>query len=339
MRPLKILLRLKRPRLRVKAFVNIRDRDKPHPRQLHLGYFDVTQDLNTVKDRIFSTLVEKWPRKRKPQKIDWNDAELKLSKLRVLFNERGAQPCEREPPDASAALVTLVTTLAEAVETAIPTHSQPHVSDADADADADGSSSELSAPLGASISPDADVQVQLALQTPLPRWQDELAMHMPELKRFAMALTGNAANADDLVQSTLMRAIEAADSFAERSSLRTWLYSIMRHLAIDYSRQARVRDLRSLEDIDEVVDIELEDRRASEEEWKELSKELSAERFQDLESAIGSDYWIVVYLRYFQEYTLEEVAKNLTIPVNTVSSRLARARSRIRQALLSRVNR
>jgi RNA polymerase sigma-70 factor (ECF subfamily) len=328
MRPLKILLRLKRARSRVKAFVNVRDREKPHPRQLHLGYFGVTQELSTVKERIFTTLVEKWPRKRKPREIDWDDAERKLSKLRLLFNERGMQSCKRELPDASPVLLSTLTGTTETVAS-VP-------SDADVQ---DNAANEPKAPLASPILPDAMVQAQLAPQTALPRLQDQLAVYIPELKGFAEGLTENAADADDLVQATLLRALGAADSFTGRASLRTWLYVIMRHVAIDYRRQAHVRGQRhfSLEDIDDVVDVELEDRRASEEAWKELLKGLSTEKFQDLQPILGIHHWIVIYLRYFEEYSYEQIAETLVVPVNTVFSRLARALSKLRR--MYRVNR
>src|ERR1051325_7156620 len=98
MRPAKILLRLKGDRSQVKAFVNVRDRDKSHPRQLHLGYFNIHQDLDAVKSRLLDTLVAKWPRIRKPREIDWQDAEKKLSRLRLVYSER-VRRLEPEPPD------------------------------------------------------------------------------------------------------------------------------------------------------------------------------------------------------------------------------------------------
>lgn len=85
-------------------------------------------------------------------------------------------------------------------------------------------------------------------QALIARWQagDERAAttlverHSPALARFAASL-GAWENVEELVQDTLIRAFESLDSFRSDSSLRTWLFTILRRLAIDHGRSERRR--------------------------------------------------------------------------------------------------
>ena len=73
------------------------------------------------------------------------------------------------------------------------------------------------------------------------------APHGGELYRAACRLTGDAHHAEELVQETFLRAWRAADRFDERiGSLRTWLFGILRNLAIDHARAEAVRPLRAV---------------------------------------------------------------------------------------------
>lgn len=66
-----------------------------------------------------------------------------------------------------------------------------------------------------------------------------LPHELPGLLRYARALTGDAVDADDLVQDTLTRALERADTFRGDSSVSTWLHRIMHNLAVDHLRRRR----------------------------------------------------------------------------------------------------
>ncbi len=64
-----------------------------------------------------------------------------------------------------------------------------------------------------------------------------VVVELPGLRRYARTLTSDPRSADDLVQDTIVRALERRDSFAGRSSLATWLHRIMHNLAVDGSRR------------------------------------------------------------------------------------------------------
>jgi len=79
-----------------------------------------------------------------------------------------------------------------------------------------------------------------------PPERDIMLAAVPNLRAFAMSLSGNADRADDLVQGTLLRAIANIDSFASGTNMQAWLFTILRNLFRSEFRKRR----REVEDAD-----------------------------------------------------------------------------------------
>lgn len=71
---------------------------------------------------------------------------------------------------------------------------------------------------------------------PVEHFEAEIAVHRPLLFKLALVQLQNAAAADDVVQETLLAALVGRESFRRRSSIKTWLISIMRHKILDALR-------------------------------------------------------------------------------------------------------
>jgi RNA polymerase sigma-70 factor, ECF subfamily len=69
--------------------------------------------------------------------------------------------------------------------------------------------------------------------------RDQLAAEVPDLLRYARTVTGDPHRAEDLVQETLIRAIERGEHFRGDSSLRTWLHRVLHNRAVDLARATR----------------------------------------------------------------------------------------------------
>jgi RNA polymerase sigma-70 factor (ECF subfamily) len=163
---------------------------------------------------------------------------------------------------------------------------------------------------------------------------DAALPHLPAIARVAMALTGNEADADDLVQETFLRAYKHWHTFERGSDCRRWLSTIARNAFLEQRR----REARSVA----MEDQELES--------------LAAARLHNQARASGVDHMFtrldlgpaiskaiaaleppfrdVVVLADVEGFTYEEVAEALNIPVGTVRSRLYRARRQLQEALL-----
>jgi RNA polymerase sigma factor (sigma-70 family) len=141
---------------------------------------------------------------------------------------------------------------------------------------------------------------------------------LPRLRRYARALVGDKAAADDLVQDTLERAWARFAQSKIGNNFRGWLFSIMHNLRMDQFRRAEL-PTDSFED----EDFEMPTR-ATQADQLEV---------RDLDAALGQlpdEQRAVLLLIALEEMSYDDVARTLNIPPGTVMSRLARGRERLR---------
>lgn len=144
---------------------------------------------------------------------------------------------------------------------------------------------------------------------------------LPRLRRYARALVGDRAAADDLVQDTLERALTRFSQWRDGSSLRSWLFAIMHNLLVDQVRRPKL-NLASFDDEVHALSI-----RATQSDRMELMDLAAALQ------ALPDGQRAVLLLVALEGMSYAEVADSLDIPVGTVMSRLARGRERLRQLL------
>ena len=150
---------------------------------------------------------------------------------------------------------------------------------------------------------------------------ERLVELIPRLRRYARALVGDRASADDLVQDTLERAWAKLHLYRRGTDLRAWLFTVMHNVHVNKVRATRVTD--TLED-----DLPELGQRAS---------QGDALLVRDLDRAIArlpSEQRAVLLLVTLEEMSYEEVARALGIPIGTVMSRLSRAREKLRMIML-----
>ena len=143
---------------------------------------------------------------------------------------------------------------------------------------------------------------------------------IPRLRRYARALAGDRAAADDLVQDTLERAWSKLHLYRRGTDLRAWLFTVMHNVYVNQRRAAR-------------PSVPLD------EEMPELAqpvRETDALVLRDLDAAIRRlppDQREVLLLGALEDMSYAEAAGALEIPIGTVMSRLARAREKLRAML------
>ena len=147
--------------------------------------------------------------------------------------------------------------------------------------------------------------------------------YIPRLRRYARALTGEHARADDLVQDTLERALVKYHLWRPGSDLRAWLFTIMHNVFVNQVR-AGVAGGVSADLDDEAMQVAV---RATQSDRLEV---------RDLQSALHQlpeEQRSVLLLVGLEQMTYEQTAGVLGIPIGTVMSRLSRARDRLRALL------
>jgi RNA polymerase sigma-70 factor (ECF subfamily) len=149
---------------------------------------------------------------------------------------------------------------------------------------------------------------------------------VPRLRLYARALTGNMAAADDLVQDSLLRAIEKHHLWQRGTNLAAWLTTIMRHQFIDGCRSRRTISFTEL----------IEDRMESLAAPAGQLLHMELERTGDAIDRLPVDYREVLILVAIEGMSYEEAAVLQGVPVGTIRSRLSRARAALRQSLQSR---
>ena len=166
-----------------------------------------------------------------------------------------------------------------------------------------------------------------------PSLGQEAVAYADTLYNLARHLTGNAADAEDLVQETYARAMQATDRFSPGSNLKAWLFRILRNTFISaYRRQRHNPTVGGLDTVDPTA------QGPAHEEW--LRDDLQLHRLRhvvgdEIERALMmlSDEARTVILLDLEGLTDVEVAHVVGCAVGTVKSRLARARTMLRLQL------
>ena len=146
---------------------------------------------------------------------------------------------------------------------------------------------------------------------------------IPALRRYARALVRNRANADDLVQDCLERAVSRWNQRRD-GDVRSWLFSILHNLAIDQFRKISGRGRHIT--VDETSEDDLSDTAAQEHRLM----------YQDVLNKLAKlpeEQRSVLLLVAVEDLSYADTAKVLNIPVGTVMSRLSRARERLQQEI------
>ncbi len=169
-------------------------------------------------------------------------------------------------------------------------------------------------------------------------FQQLVMVHLDSLYNYGLILTRDQADAEDLLQDTLLRAFRSFSTFNRDCSCKVWLLQIMKNIQIDRHRRRRSRP----------AEEEFEDERtvpadASREidlfpppldPEKLLIQHLMIEEIRDAIRRLPPLWREVVQLRDLEGLSYAEIAQVLEKPIGTVMSRLYRGRNQLRAVLL-----
>ena len=154
--------------------------------------------------------------------------------------------------------------------------------------------------------------------------------HVDSLYGTALRLTRRAADAEDLVQDTYLKAFRSSHQFARGTNLKAWLFTILHNTY----RNMRRHDGRNPVE----VDSEAVDRAAGDVEGEHTPEQILARATLDADlqaalDALPDAFRQAVWLRDVEELSYAEMAKVLDIPIGTVMSRISRGRRALFEAL------
>ena len=160
----------------------------------------------------------------------------------------------------------------------------------------------------------------------------DLSEYLDGLYSYAFVLSRNRTNAEDLVQETCLRALRAIGRLRPDSNIKSWLFTILRNIWLNELRQSRA--------VPEAFDGDVAEDRANESADTEKDpygiyiSNIECELVRQAIQQLPLEFREIVLLREYEELSYEEIASLLNCPLGTVMSRLARARSRLRDLLM-----
>ena len=152
------------------------------------------------------------------------------------------------------------------------------------------------------------------------------------LFRYLLYVTGNKERAEDFFQETWIRVLERGHQYDGKSKFEVWLFSIARHLVIDWHRSKKPQSLDTLTDPEREHPLQLVNENAVSPLHQVLGQE-NEEIVQTSLQKIPAIYREVLVLRFQEELQIDEMAGVLSIPLSTVKSRLYRGLQALRGAL------
>jgi RNA polymerase sigma-70 factor (ECF subfamily) len=170
--------------------------------------------------------------------------------------------------------------------------------------------------------------------------QQLLVEVLPAAYGYALRLTRNRADAEDLVQEAALRACRARESFTPGTNFKAWLFQILTRCQWAGHRQSKRRP--ATVEIDDVPELSLYSESArhglpytGRDPASALIDRLGAERVADALAGLPEEFGGVCTLYFMEDFAYQEIADVLELPIGTVRSRLHRGRRLLQKALWS----
>lgn len=164
--------------------------------------------------------------------------------------------------------------------------------------------------------------IRKAIQGDERAWQQLIGRYQSALYYYGLRLLGDAEDARDLLQDVLMVVCRNLAEFRGDSSFKTWLFGIANYRAIDMLRKRRPQ-----EDVDELHDVLPDDSACVSSQLSGLQEQQLVQR---LLLTLPVEQRMVVELKFYQQFTFDEIAAQLAVSSNTVKSRFYSALDKLK---------
>jgi RNA polymerase sigma-70 factor, ECF subfamily len=148
----------------------------------------------------------------------------------------------------------------------------------------------------------------------------------------ALRVTGHREDAEEATQEVFLKIFDGLKSFKFRSSFKTWIYRITVNAALNIRKKTQNRSGRMVEYDENVADGSLTHDNPVE---RNVDIKSSKEIVDKLLGILSSDYRACIVLREMQGLSYEEIAEALNININTVRTRLKRAREMLMKGVMA----
>ena len=149
----------------------------------------------------------------------------------------------------------------------------------------------------------------------------------PELRRFAMKLTADYEEANDLLQETSLKALDNEDKYTPDTNFKGWMYTIMRNIFINNYRKT-VRDQTFIDQTDNLFHLNL----PQDSGFESTEGNYDLKEIRKIVHSLPKEYRIP-FSMYVSGFKYREIAEKLALPIGTVKSRIFFTRQRLQKDL------
>jgi RNA polymerase sigma-70 factor (ECF subfamily) len=153
--------------------------------------------------------------------------------------------------------------------------------------------------------------------------EELVSSHYTSLYRYAYRLSGNAQEAEDLTQEAFCQAQAKWGQLRDVGRAKAWLFTILRNAYLHNVRDKKIEHALPFDDIGDLPDRHAET-------WPEIDPR----RLQNALDELSEDFRTPIILFYFEDFSYRDIADQMNMPIGTVMSRLARAKSYLRNRLV-----
>ena len=148
-----------------------------------------------------------------------------------------------------------------------------------------------------------------------------------ELHRFALKLTADREEADDLLQETSLKALDNEDKYTPDTNFKGWMYTIMRNIFINNYRKT-VRDQTFVDHTDNLFHLSLPQESC----FESTEGNYDLKEIRKIVNTLPKEYRIP-FSMYVSGFKYREISERLGLPIGTVKSRIFFTRQRLQKDL------
>jgi RNA polymerase sigma factor (sigma-70 family) len=183
--------------------------------------------------------------------------------------------------------------------------------------------------IGSNLSEKAQQDFKLVLKAidgDQKAYADLLGRYRDAIYFMLLKMVNNAVDAEDLTIEAFGKAFKSIHQYAPNYAFSTWLFKIATNNAIDFIRKRRANlvSIDQSHDEDGSIHVSIQDNEPDPEE--SIINQQKVKMMRSIVSKLKPRYRRLIELRYFSEYSYEEISEELDLPIGTVKAQLFRAR-------------
>jgi RNA polymerase sigma-70 factor (ECF subfamily) len=166
-------------------------------------------------------------------------------------------------------------------------------------------------------------------------FQEEIIPHLDAMYNFGLRLTSDPNDAEDLVQDTIVKAFRFFSSYEKGTNAKAWLFRILKNSYINnYRKKSKQPSQVDYDEVSSFYETIRADRTDTSDLEDRMFRELIDDDIANALEQLPEDFRTVVLLCDVEDFTYEEIANMLDVPIGTIRSRLHRGRNLLKAELV-----